>query len=86
MSLTAHEWIELIADRAADLRAAGVVQLELEGCKLTLAPPATTSDAAAAGEDDGRAPLFVDDGDPLNDPATFAGGRLPRFPRRDEAL
>lgn len=83
--------LDLVIDRAPRLRAAGVTHLQLDGFAVTLAPadaPLSTSaigidvqpsrrDDDPADEDTGtRRP-----GDPLGDPATYAGGRVPGFRR-----
>lgn len=82
MELTAAEWLALIAERAAELRAAGVrkltfpanygaVQLELDAYEGSPAAPSR----------DPQTVEMVDDADPLNDPATFAmrDGSIPGF-------
>lgn len=79
--LAPADWLTLIADRAPQLREAGVLELTVDGVTVRLAPyeppPAQPRREEAA----------VEDPDPLNDPATFGRiGRAPGFdrPRRQE--
>lgn len=86
--------IDLLIDRAPKLRAAGVTSLRYADLELTLAPtdaPVATNaigiDAAASdrkrddGEDGGKDERPARPGDPMHDPATYAGGRVPGFKR-----
>lgn len=72
------EWLELICARAKELRDAGVVQLQLEGCTVTLQPP----DAPVVIQQ--QAQERDTDLDPLLDAATYGrrDGSVPGYPRR----
>jgi hypothetical protein len=73
-----REWLELIAEKAEDLRRAGVVRVKLAGCEVEIAPaiePLRVTDAGLTAAE----PV-----DALNDPASFVGGRVPRFHKRGD--
>jgi len=74
-----EQWAEFISERAASLRAAGVLQVELEGASFVLAPPQPTEpEYAAPDAPDG----YTEPADPFDDPHTYGlGGRVPAFPR-----
>lgn len=81
---TAHELVKLLADNAEQLRKAGVVRLKLDGLLEADLLPHIPEGPRTKAEDD-------EQGDPLNDPATFdqgPGSRLPGYDlpkrRRDE--
>lgn len=72
---TAADLIALIIARAPALHAAGVTSLSIDGFAVTLtAPPAPV---AALPEP----PAATQHIDPMQDPATFPGGRIPGFTR-----
>lgn len=75
---TPEQWAAFIAAHADALRAAGVLQVELEGATFVLAPaPAIEPDYPSAGP-----PAEPEPADPFDDPHTYGlGGRIPRFPR-----
>jgi hypothetical protein len=70
--------IAVIVTRAPALIAAGVTELTLEGFTVRLAPPPPAKTDAAPAKPVPRAHP-----DPLQDPATFPGGRMRGF-KRDE--
>ncbi len=67
--------IDLIISRAPALIAAGVTSLSMDGLAVMLAPPP----APAAHVDEPSAP--TQHIDPMQDPATYPGGRIPGFSR-----
>jgi hypothetical protein len=78
---TPAQILAMIREQAPSLRAAGVLELELDGWSVKLAPPVPSQAADAA--DSPSAPM--PDLDPLNDPATWgmpAGTRPPGFKDR----
>ena len=75
---TPAELMDLIADRAAALIAAGVTSLTIDGFSVQLAKPTPAATAEPAKP---RAKQHVG---PLLDPATYPGGRVPGFTREDE--
>ncbi len=77
---TAAEWLDLLIERADALRKAGVTHVDLGGCAVTLAPPPVEMPI----ERDRPEP--AEDLDPLNDPATYADGRVPGFVIPRDAL
>jgi hypothetical protein len=72
--LTAAETLTLIADRAEALRKAGVLVVQVGEFSAQLAP---WNDP---GQPD-RSPAEQTYSDPLLDPATYPGGRVPGFER-----
>lgn len=84
--MTPADFLALVAERAAELRAAGVRKLELADMRLELDP--YDGPPPAATRDPQTVEIVSDDSDPLNDPATFAmrDGSIPGFRRtRGEA-
>lgn len=73
---TPAQWLELLIERAPQLRRAGVTRIALEGCTVDLAPV----EPAAVHVPEEEAELL----DPLDDPRTFPGGRMPTFQRITE--
>jgi hypothetical protein len=75
---TASELLTLIAERADGLRRAGVLVVTVDGFSAQLAPwnPPTQPERPTAAE-----PTYSD---PLLDPATYPGGRVPGFERDNE--
>lgn len=67
--------LEAICEMAPKLRDAGIYHVELDAVTFTVSPTDPT--------DKSRAELMNPhtDSDPLNDPATFGGRRMPRFER-----
>lgn len=68
--------VDLMIARAADLRAAGITSLSLDGIAVTLAAAAPEEPEAEPGDDSPPEPI-----DPLNDPSTYPGGKVPGFTR-----
>ncbi len=76
MSITINERQESINQLIANahkLRAAGVLSLNVNGMAVTLAP------APPAPLPIEHAEIVPEYADPLDDPATYAGGRVPKF-------
>ena len=77
---TQRDMLDLIIDKASDLRKAGVLVVQLgDGCSFQLAPfePEPTKAPAEAKPDD----------DPLNDPVTYGLPRdatAPHYPREPQ--
>jgi hypothetical protein len=71
-----HWWIELVIERAADLRNAGVTAIAVDGCSVQLLPKEPTTpkfdDIKNDGEQLGGLP-------PLLDPASYPDGIVPGF-------
>ena len=77
----AAELIDLAIARAPALIAAGITWLEIPGkLQLTLKEP-----AGAVAEVEAPAPVSASHIDPLQDPATYPGGRIPGFTREKES-
>lgn len=73
---SAEQWLDLIEKRAKGLREAGVKRIELDGCKVDLAP--TEPDVGGLFEkEQPTEPL-----DPLDDPATYGRRDVPTLRRR----
>lgn len=70
--------IDLLVKRAPDLIAAGVSQLDYAGASIRFAaqPPLQIGSDVPA-----PSPAVTQHIDPLSDPATFQGGRIPGFRR-----
>jgi len=75
----AEHLIDLLIARAPALIAAGVTSLAIEGMSATLSPPAPV--AAAAPE---AKPVARQHVDPMRDPSTYPGGKVPGFTREDD--
>jgi hypothetical protein len=73
---TPKTWLELLAKHAADLRASGVTRVRAGDFEADLAPEAPPATEPSTDESHLYSP------DPLDDPATFPGGRVPTY-RRD---
>jgi hypothetical protein len=71
--------LDLLIDRAPALIAVGVTTLEIEGLSVTLQRPAAAMTALPKAE-----PVAKQHTDPLRDPSTYPGGRVPGFTREDE--
>jgi len=71
--------LDLVIARAADLHAAGITSLSLDGIAVTIAAPPVKPDAP---ED--AAPPAEAHTDPLNDPSTYPGGKVPGFTRPEK--
>ena len=70
---TAAEWLELLAEKAPELRKAGVARIELEGCLVQFAPEQPDLVPLRPREQDLT--------DPLDDPDLY-GGQVPTLSRR----
>jgi hypothetical protein len=67
--------LDLVISKARDLRAAGVIFVELDKVKFAIAPPPAPDIALPAGTGEERPPS-----DPFRDPATFGmEGGTPGF-------
>jgi hypothetical protein len=79
----ASELLDLVVARAPELAAAGVASVTIEGFSLMLRPRRLAPPGSPTDEDEEEAvePSTPSDVDPLSDPATFAGGRVPGYPR-----
>lgn len=75
---TAAELLQLVIDQAPKLREVGVSSVELEGVKFALRP---LEPAAAPTRDDNEED--AERRDPLHDPDTFGGRRVPGNTRRE---
>lgn len=75
----AAELMSLIAERAPALIAAGVTSLSIDGFAVTLAPPPPVPANVPKPEESPRQHI-----DPLRDPSTYPGGRVPGFTREGE--
>lgn len=68
-------WIDLVLERANELRSAGVLSISFEGCAATFAAL-----PVVVGKDDSKPieqePDIVD---PFQDPASYPGGLVPGF-------
>ena len=67
-------WLTLVAQRAPELRRAGVESISLAGCSIKLAPWSEPLGKPEAATLEGP-----DDSNPLFDPANYAGGIVPGF-------
>lgn len=67
-------WIDLVIQRSADLREAGILAIGADGCSATLSPLVENVTPADRTE-----PEHDYAGDPLNDPASYPGGVVPGF-------
>jgi hypothetical protein len=74
-ALSPAELLTLIAERAPSLRAAGVLQVSIDGLGAVLAPDAPMPSSMPAPK---PRPSYVD---PLEDPDTFPTGRVPGYKR-----
>ena len=79
MPPTAAELIDLLIDRAPRLIAVGITSLSIDGMSATLSKPAAV--AAPAGKPQ---PVAKQHSDPMRDPATYQGGKVPGFTREEE--
>lgn len=73
--MTPEQWVGLIIDRAAELRAAGVQRISVDGASAVLLPeyPASATGAAIPPGPPEKPPLH-----PFDDPEVF-GGVLPGY-------
>lgn len=69
--------LAVIAEHAPQLRAAGVLQVSIDGVGAVLAPADPVPSSGPAPK---PRPVYAD---PLEDPDTFAGGRVPGYKRED---
>ena len=74
--MTPDQWVSLICDRAADLRAAGVQSISIDGATVTLyeSMPALAAAPGKLPPGPPEKPALS----PLDDPETF-GGILPGY-------
>lgn len=73
--------LAVLVEQSEALRAAGVLEVELDGFRVTLAPHQPGPDLAdlLGGQEPAEAPPSAD---PMDDARTFGtDGRLPGFPR-----
>ncbi len=73
------ELMTLIAERAPELIAAGVTSMSIDGFSVTLHPPPTADVPAPKPDEIAKSHI-----DPLRDPSTYPGGRIPGFNRDEE--
>lgn len=73
---TVTRWIDLLISRSGELRNAGVLSIEIDGCAATFAPlPALVVPVGDIDPPDESA----SGSDPLHDPASYPGGVVPGF-------
>lgn len=73
------ELLDLLIAKAPALIAAGVTHVSVSGMSADLTSPPQSIVVAPQS----NPPVFLD---PLNDPATFPGGRVPGFRREEPEL
>jgi hypothetical protein len=76
--LTAAEWFSLLEQHALMLREVGVLEFELDGCRVTLAPTTSRPRVEFPGMDDAAPHQSMGTLNALDDPDTF-GGSLPGY-------
>ena len=70
-------WMDLVVARAAELRALGVLELEVEGCAVRFAPlPPPPLPVPPPGT---KSTETEEQLDALHDPASWPGGVVPGF-------
>jgi hypothetical protein len=74
-----HQWVDLVIERAAECRRAGILDLVVGDCRVSFAPLVEPASEAMAE----RLPSECEPSDPLDDPATYGyrDGRAPGFVR-----
>lgn len=75
----AGDMLDLLISKASALRAAGYTEVSIGDMTAKLSPP--EPEPVAAEKHDQHPPSPID---PLSDPATYGGGRVPGFPRPKE--
>jgi len=70
--------LDLLIKRAPALIAAGVTSVQIEGLSATLSPPPAPPPLNAKPQ-----PVAKPHIDPMRDPSTYPGGRVPGFTRED---
>lgn len=75
-----EELLEMVERRAPALRVAGLGSLRVDGFEIFLRDPDPRAVEIGAAE---ARVQEEDDADPLNDPATYPGGRVAGFQRPD---
>lgn len=75
---SAAELLELLIARAPALIAAGITSVSIEGLSATLAAPPPAAGAAPKAQ-----PVAKQHINPMRDPSTYPGGRVPGFTRED---
>lgn len=73
------ELIDLLIDRAPKLIAAGITSLSIEGMSATLSKPAPAPASIAPPK-----PIARQHIDPMRDPSTYPGGKVPGFTRDED--
>lgn len=73
--MDAGTWIDLVITRAAELRAAGITEIEADGCSASLTPaPPPISDEKIVSDTQPDIP-----GNCFEDPASYPDGLVPGF-------
>ena len=75
----AEALIDVIIRRAPELIAVGVISLSIDGLSATLAKPAPVAPPPDRGPPPPRQHI-----DPLRDPSTYPGGKVPGFTRDED--
>jgi hypothetical protein len=73
------EWVQLLLEHAVALRKAGVLQIEMDGCKAILEPYHDELEALPEAIED---ELFDNVRDPTDDPMTYLSKRVPGYRKR----
>lgn len=76
---TPEQLLDLLIARAPALIAAGITSLSIDGLSATLAKPAAVG--APAGKPQPIAKQHID---PMRDPSTYPGGKVPGFTRDED--
>ncbi len=71
---TTETWIDLLIRKAKALREAGVLDVEIDGCKATLAPVPPEMPAIPTEPSDGQHGYHSD---AMQDPMLYPGGVVP---------
>lgn len=77
---SAAELLDLLIARAPALIAAGITSVSIEGLSATLAPPPPVAPPASKAK---AQPVAKSHTNPMLDPSTYPGGRVPGFTRED---
>ncbi len=75
------ELIDLITKQAPALIKAGITSLSIDGFAVTLAPPAPQEPDGEVPKAAASPPPHIN---PLKDPSTYPGGRVPGFTREGD--
>jgi len=76
--LSAAELLDLLVARAPGLIAVGVTSVSIAGLSATLSAPPAPMPANAKPQQIAKSHI-----DPMRDPATYPGGRVPGYTRED---